>query len=379
MKLKRGRNPRVLSGHPWVYLGEVQRTLSQDQNGAAVACFDSRGRCLGSGIYNENSQIIWRRFSQDRCDFDESFLRKAIHNSLSRRNPHESVKRLIWSEADSIPGLVVDQYDEVLVMQCLTLAVDQRSKLIADILCELTGALYVVLRNDAPVRTLEGLDRYVSLLVGNDLKPSWIKVGDVEFWIDFMQGQKTGFYLDQRYQYLEVAKLAKDKHVLDTFCNQGGFALHCARHGAASVLALDSSEEAVNLGRKNAEHNQLSVEWMSVNVFDYFSANKNKHWDLIILDPPSFARNKNKVQDAVRGYNELNLRALQALNPGGILATYSCSHHISHELFEEVLVSAAADAHCQPRLLNTVIQPQDHPVILGIPETEYLKGMILEV
>ncbi|MDR1192259.1 MAG: class I SAM-dependent rRNA methyltransferase [Verrucomicrobiales bacterium] len=377
LKLKPGDRPRVLRGHPWVFANEVQRLLPADADGWAVECRDARGRLLGTGIYNGKSQIVWRKFSADHADFDKKFLRAAIVSALQRRGDGDT-QRLVWSDSDFIPGLVADRYGDIVVLQALTLAVDLHINEIAEIFDELLAPKSILLKNDAPVRAKEGLPLTVSV-AGAEVTPHWRKIGAVEFWLDLAGGQKTGFYLDQREEYQKVARRCRDRRVLDAFCNQGGFALHAAAGGASEVLGIDVSKEAVALARRNAEHNRLNVSVSAENVFDYFSRERQREWDVIILDPPSFTKSKDRLGEALRGYKELNLRALQRLAVGGILATYTCSHHVTHDVFWQMLADAAGDAGRVTRLREICRQPADHPVLLNVPESEYLRGFIVEV
>jgi 23S rRNA (cytosine1962-C5)-methyltransferase len=309
---------------------------------------------------------------------DGPLLDELIVAAIRRRN-NKPVCRLVWSEADNLPGLVVDRYNDLLSVQALTFGIDQRLPQIIDCLKRELQPREIVLRNDASVRKLEGLDNSITTASGNPLEPCWMKVGDIEVRVDLMGGQKTGMYLDQIEQHARIAELAKGRRVLDTFCNQGGFGLACAKAGALSVLGLDSSEEAIQAARMAAERNQLNATFEVANVFDWFGANREVTFDLIILDPPPFARSKESVDGAMRGYKELNLRALRLLSPKGILATYSCSHRISDEMYFDVVESAARDARRQAILLEQVSQPSDHPILLNFPESRYLKGFILEV
>lgn len=375
---KDARNARALYGHPWAFAGEIQRSLPREADGQGVLLRDSRGRLLGSGLCNGGSQIVWRRYSRAERAFDPSFLREAVGAAIARRDV-EPVRRLVWSEADDLPGLIADQYGDVVVVQTLTLGMDRHAEDIGAILKELTGAAEVLFRNDAPGRRYEGLESVVHTLSGSSLEARWLDIDGVRYYLDLAGGQKTGFYLDQRAQHRRVAQLAAGRRVLDGFCNQGAFGLQCALHGASSVLGIDSSELAVTQARANAERNGLNVEFSVGNIFDYFTANREERFDLIVLDPPSFARNKASVPGALRGYKELNLRAMRMLTPGGFLATYSCSKSVSREMYLDVLTEAALDAGRQVRLVELTTQPKDHPAILGIPETEYLKGAILQV
>ena len=303
---------------------------------------------------------------------------QALESAIARRAP-DKARRLVWSEADGLPGLVVDQFGEVLVVQALTAGMDQALPLITECLKRLLSPSEIVYRNDAPIRKLEGLEISVSTLSGERAGATWLTLDGIEFFVDLQGGHKTGFYLDQRAQHLRVAALAKGRRVLDGFCHQGGFALHCAKAGAESVLAVDISEDCVKTARLNAGKNQLAVEFAVMNMFDWFTANRNESFDLIVLDPPSFARSKKSLQGALRGYKELNLRAMRMLPPGGILATYSCSQNVSPAQFMDMLAQAAGDAKRDFVVLEETGQPADHPVLLTMPESHYLKGAILQL
>lgn len=368
---------RVLQGHPWVFAGEVQDLLPESENGKTVVLRDSRKRILGSGVYNQNSKIIWRRYAWNKVPFSMQFIRKSIEKAIQRR-PVETCRRLVWSESDLLPGLVVDQYGDVLVVQALTLAIDMRLPAIATILQELTNAKAVVFRNDASVRKLEGLETYVGTFNDQVLEPLNLDIDGLSYQLDLLKGQKTGFYLDQREQHALVSTFAKGGAVLDAFCNQGAFALQCAKAGAKSVIGIDSSDTAVQLARYNAKENRLEATFEVENVFDYFTNNRDERFDLIVLDPPPFARSHAQVEGALKGYKEINLRAIKALNPGGILATYTCSQAFSMEVFEDLVSGAASDARRSIRILHHCYQAKDHPILLTMPESAYLHGLILE-
>jgi 23S rRNA (cytosine1962-C5)-methyltransferase len=372
------RNARALRGHPWAFEGEIAAMLPKEADGEGVALRDSRGHFLGSGLYNSASQIVWRRYSRGEHALTGELLGELIAKSVARRAA-EDVRRLVWSEADDLPGLVADQYGDIVVIQTLTLGMDKRADEIAAVLKKLAGACEVLFRNDAPGRKYEGLANVVRTQSGKPLEARWQAIDGVEYFIDLAGGQKTGFYLDQRAQHGRVAQFAAGRRVLDGFCNQGSFGLQCAKSGAKSVLGIDSSALAIEQAKANAERNKLAAEFTAANLFDYFTASRNEKFDLIVLDPPSFARNKASVPGALRGYKELNLRAMRMLSAKGILATYSCSKSVSREMYNEVLTEAAIDAGRRVRVIEHTGQPTDHPAILGIPETEYLKGAILEV
>ena len=336
------------------------------------------GRCLGAGLWNGKSQIAWRRYSRRPISLDGALLEELVTAAVQRR-AGKPVCRLVWSEADSLPGLVIDRYNDLLTVQALTCGIDRRLPQILDILQRLLKPREIVLRNDAATRKLEGLDQHIRTASGQPLAPCWMEVGGVQASVDLMGGQKTGMYLDQLDQHARVAQLAKGRRVLDAFCNQGGFGLACAKAGATSVLGLDSSEDAVVAARAAAERNGLNAQFEVANVFDWFTEHREATYDLIILDPPPFARSKDSVPGAVRGYKELNLRALRLLSPGGILATYSCSHRVSEEMYLELIEDAASDARREAVVLERTSQPADHPVLLNFPESRYLKGFIIEI
>lgn len=380
LRLPARSRARALEGHPWVFANELREPVPAGLAGEACALRDARGHFLGSGVANPASVIAWRRFSQELRDFDEEFLHEALSRAIARRAP-EPVRRVVWSESDDLPGLVVDQYEELLVAQVATLAVDRRAGAVAEILGELLAPAEIVWRNDAPSRRREGLPLGVATRSGKPAEPRWQRVGEVELWLDPMAGHKTGLYLDQRFEYARVAAHAAGRRVLDCFCYGGGFALHCARAGAASVLALDSSEAAVDAARRAAERNGLAgaVELRVANVFDHFTAEREARYDLVVLDPPPFARSKQSLERALRGYKEIHLRALQRLAPGGILATYACSHHVGRDALLGVIGSAAQDARRRVRVLEVCSQPPDHPILPGMPESEYLRGFTLSV
>ncbi len=376
--LKPRSRSRAASGHPWAFASDFDNLLPDAENGKAVALRDSRKRFLGSGIFNNKSQIVWRRYTSEKQGFTMSFIREAIAAAVERRQPADA-QRLIWSESDHLPGLVVDQYGDVLVIQALTLAIDMRLPAIADTLKELLEPSAIVIRNDAPVRKLEGLELEVKTHDGNPLEARWFEIGGIEYYLDLQAGQKTGFYLDQREEHEWVKTVAKGRRVLDAFCNQGAFALNAAKAGATSVIGIDSSEVAIESAKKNATKNGVQVDFKEANVFDYFTNSKDLEYDLIILDPPPFAKNKSSVEGALRGYKEINLRALKTLTKGGILATYTCSHAVSAEVFENTVREAAWDAGKSLRVLRRTTQSTDHSALLSMPESAYLNGLVLEV
>jgi len=379
LKLRPNARARALQGHPWVFANEVEALLPVEHDGEVVECRDRTGRVIGTGIYNSKSQIIWRRLSRERVTLDAAYVRGAVERAVARRAP-ESARRLVWSESDDLPGVVVDQFGDTLVVQVQTLALEKRSALLGDVLAEVLKPAEIIFRNDGPIRRLEGLPLEVHTRSGRVCEPRWQRIEGVDYWLDLQAGQKTGFYLDQRYQHAAVAKYCSGARVLDAFCNQGAFALHAARAGAVEVLGLDSAAEAIEAARRNVARNGVKAEFEVVNVFDWFNAPERSVeplWDVIVLDPPPFAKSRSALEGALRGYKEINLRAVKRLVPGGVLATYTCSHHMQDAELRQVLAEVATDARRKLRVLEWSHQPADHPVLVTMPESEYLRGYIL--
>ncbi len=379
---------RILHGHDWVYGSEILKTFGEPADGSIVSIRDGRDRLLGTGMYNSRSQIVARRFSRQRQDLDLDFFQRRLAQAIEyrrRRKIDLRTCRLVWSESDGLPGLIIDRYEAAFVVQTLTLAMDQRLELIVEALKaeaeKLAGPDFdIVERNDAPVRRAEGMETRTGMLHGTG-SAQRVKILGLDFEIDLLHGQKTGFYLDQVENYRAVAAWAQGRRVLDCFANQGAFALACAKAGAAAVTAVEISAEATGQLAANASRNQVSVETVEANVFDYLKQREaaGAQYDLIILDPPSFTKTKDKLQDAMRGYKEIHLRAFKLLSPAGLLATFSCSHHVAAETFREMIAEALVDSKRSARLLEAYRQNANHPILATIPETEYLKGFLLEM
>ncbi len=375
---------RMFHGHDWVYSSEVLKAFGNPQDGDVVSLKDGHDRLLGTAIYNSKSQIIARRISRQRQDLDLDFFQRRLKQAIdyrTRRGVDPRLCRLAWSESDGLPGVIVDRYGDHLVVQTLTLAMDQKKGLLTEALQALLAPKSIVERNDAPIRKAEGLELHTGMLAGEPPEMIEITVAGITFEIDLLRGQKTGFYLDQLPNYAAVAAHAAGKKVLDCFANQGAFALACAKAGASQVQAVEISEECVELVKRNAERNHLKVETYAMNVFDLLKdlERQQERYDLIILDPPSFTKSKGNLNDAMRGYKEIHLRALKLLSPEGLLATFSCSHHVGREIFMEMIHDSAVDAKKTLRQLETYSQGADHPIITTLPETEYLKGWLFEL
>ena len=383
--IKDHRLPRILAGHPWVYQSDLLSLKKAPVDGDAVVVRSQSGSFVGKGFYNSKSSISIRLMTRDKNEeLDEAWLRRRLEAAIDfRKNfckPRAS-KRLVWSEADFLSGLIVDQYGDTLVIQTLSLAMDQRKGAIANILRDLLRPKSILERNDVASRRYEGLTELVALIDGDKPIPTPIRLGSAQFEVDCMRGHKTGTYLDQQDNWETVGSFCKGRSVLDCFTYEGGFAIHAALAGARSVQAVDISGDAVARCRKNAELNKVSCEFIQANVFDQLTklVNDGKHFDVVILDPPSFTKTRDKLEDALRGYKQIHLKALKLLAPGGLLATFCCSHHVDAETFRAVALDAGFDTRKNIRLLATFAQPLDHPILPAVPETEYLKGHLFQI
>ena len=374
---------RLKEGHVWVYRSDIV-SAGGVPPGSMVGVIDHRGQFLGSALYSSSSQIAIRLISRESvADFPE-LLGQRIADSIAYREPiirDTNAYRVIFSEADFLPGLIVDRYSDILSVQILTQAMDTEI-VRATLIAELTERLHpaaIVERVDPRVRQLEELPPRPSSLLSGEKSSTTFTMNGVQFNFDALEGQKTGAFLDQRKNYAAAAQYAHGK-ALDVFCYQGGFALHLATH-CSHVAGIDSSRPALGVADQNAALNRREIEWIEANAFDLLKdyAASGQRYDTIVLDPPAFAKSKRDLDAALRGYKELNLRALKMLRPGGILVTCSCSYHVSQANFLEMLAGAACDAHRVLRLIEVRGQSNDHPILLNIPETAYLKCIISHV
>jgi len=375
---------RIHHGHDWVFSSEVVKVFGKPADGDVISLRDGRDHFLGSAIYNSKSQIVARRFSRQKQELDLDFFKRRIAQAAEYRKGRKidsQLCRVVWSESDGLPGLIIDRYGAYFVLQTLTLAMDTRKELIVNAIADLFGEVTIIERNDAPIRRAEGLKLSKGVLRGNSAAEIKIDLDGLKFDVDLLQAQKTGFYLDQRENYKIVAQHARDQRVLDCFANQGAFALTCARAGAAAVIGVDISSDNMEAAKRNAANNQLTVLFVGQDVFDFLrGAEKAKaEYDLIILDPPSFTKAKGGVGDALRGYRELHVRAFKLLSKNGVLATFSCSHHVSEAALAQTIADALVDTRRTARKLRRFEQAIDHPVLLTLPETEYFKGFLLEM
>jgi 23S rRNA (cytosine1962-C5)-methyltransferase len=374
---------RLKAGHVWVYRSDVVSAHGATP-GAVVSVTDERGRFFGSALYSSSSQIALRMIATGQVSDFPCLLRERVRKALAYRERlvlDTDAYRVIFSEADFLPGLIVDRYNDILSVQILTQAMDAetvREALLAE-LSERFKPAAVAERVDAHIRELEQLPPRESGLLMGDKSTTVFTMNGVRFHFDAREGQKTGAFLDQRENYAAAAQYARGEG-LDVFCYQGAFALHLAR-GCTRVTGVDRSRPALEVAQKNALLNQREVEWIEANAFDLlkdYSA-AGTHYDTIVLDPPAFAKTRKNLETALRGYKELNLRALKMLRPGGTLVTCSCSHHVSEGEFLEVVTDAARDVHKTLRLLEKRTQAKDHPSLPTVPETSYLKCLIFYV
>jgi 23S rRNA (cytosine1962-C5)-methyltransferase len=374
---------RLRDGHVWVYRSDVVRA-EEIPPGSLVTVVDTRSRDVGTALYSSSSQIAIRMLSNASVPDLPAVLRQRIAEAVAYRKvivKDTNAYRVIFSEADSLPGLIVDLYNDIVSMQILTQGMDSesvREVLFAELMEQLQPASFIE-RVDPRIRQLEELPLRNSGLIRGERSSTVFSMNGVQFHFDALHGQKTGAFLDQRENYAAAAQYAHGK-ALDVFCYQGGFALHLAPR-CSHVVAVDSSRPALEVADQNAALNHLDIEWIEANAFDLLKDydSSDQRYDTIVLDPPAFAKNKRDLDAAMRGYKELNLRALKMLQPGGALVTCSCSYHVSQADFLEMLRSAALDAHRTVRLAQVRGQSQDHPVLLNIPETAYLKCVVASV
>lgn len=386
----------VEQGHPWIYEAEIVRSEGDFENGCLVDAVSEKGKYLGTGFLSLNSKIRIRLISRNANDkFDEAFWRRRIGYAWDYRKTvmagDLNCCRVIFGEADGFPGLTVDKFADILVTQTLSIGMEKLKPVLFPLIAEILRAdgheiSGIFERNDVKIRELEGLEQGKGWF--GDAHPdscvTEICENGVYYSVDVENGQKTGFFLDQKYNRLAVARLAKGKRVLDCFTHTGSFALNAAMGGAEHVTAVDVSESAIEMARKNAERNGLAerMDFIAANVFDLLpelEAKGKKPFDFIILDPPAFTKSRKTVHSAERGYKEINLRALRLLPRGGYFATASCSHFMPSELFVKMLRSAALDAGVELRQIEARQQSPDHPILWNVPETDYLKFYIFQV
>jgi 23S rRNA (cytosine1962-C5)-methyltransferase len=380
---KRGAD-RIRHGHLWIYRSDVTDVAAE--GGSVVRVTDERGNLIGQALFSDASQIALRFLTQSNEEIDRDWWRRRIVEASGRRNisPDTNAYRLIYSEGDLLPSLIVDRYDEVLVLQTLSQGTDALKPLLTEVLIEEFKPQAVIERNDARVRELEGLPLIAATIYGEAPAELEIRQHGLRFYVEPLGGQKTGSFLDQRENRIAArtaAQTTNKRRALDCFTFNGAFALHLASV-CETVTGIDISGDAVAAARRNAQLNALdNVEFLEANVFDALREMESggERFDVIVLDPPAFAKNRASLKAALRGYKEINLRALKLLNPGGVLITCTCSYHVSEELFLEILARAAIDARKRVQIVEKRMQATDHPVLIGMPETYYLKCVIAKV
>ena len=382
--LRKTRETRVRGGHPWIYASEIEKVEGTFENGDIVDVADFRGKFIGRGFYNPQSQISLRILTRNDEPCDRDFFARRIEEAWDYRkllcDPMSC--RLIYSESDFLPGLVVDKFADVLVLQSLSLGIDRIKDMICDLLMEIVQPVGIWERSDVPVRRLEGLEQTTGLLRGEVPDEVDMMENGIHFLVDVKHGQKTGFFLDQKQNRAALEPLCRGARVLDCFCHNGSFSLHAAKYGASSVLGVDISEEALEVARRNAALNGFeNVTFEAHNCFDLLHelTEAGEKFDLVILDTPAFTKNKAAVPSALRGYKEINLRGMKLVRPGGFLVTCSCSQHVLPEMFQDVINQAARDTKKRIRLVEYRTQGYDHPILPQSVETKYLKTMILQV
>jgi 23S rRNA (cytosine1962-C5)-methyltransferase len=383
IKLNPGCERRILKGHRWIFSNEIAGPLSDFDPGSWVEAVTAKGVSLGAGYINPSSLIAVRLVCPPGKKPDESFFRKALLDAANFRRflyPGEESFRLVFGESDGLPGLIVDRYGEVLVYQTATAGTAAIEGSIKELLLDLFKPSALVFRNDSSARAFEGLAIEKGVAWGSVAGGVPVRIDSIDYLVDVMDGQKTGMYLDQRDNRRAAKYWTKGKRVLDLFCYNGAWSFSAIAGGAVETVGVDQSFEAIEQARQNAAINGIGdrASFVAADVFDYLKRTPRSSFDIVVLDPPAFAKTKSAVTEARKGYTDLNRRALLALKPGGLLITCSCSYHMSEELFRDTLISAAQASGRKLRLLQARGQSLDHPVLLAMPETRYLKCFVVE-
>ncbi len=384
--LNKNEERRIKSGHPWVFSNEIRDVAGDRTAGIAAELYAAAGGFIGVGHYNPHSLIAFRLVSRQREDIDtDEFYERRISAALAHRQtryPGLSTFRAVYGESDFLPGLVVDKYGDYLSLQLLSAGMDSRRAQIVAALRKIFAPLGIIARNDVSVRKLEGLDEQVELLWGDVPESVHMEENGLTFQVNLREGQKTGGFLDQKENHLLLRGISAGKNVLDCFCYTGGWAVHAASFGAASVLGIDISARAVAQAGSHARLNKTSdrVRFEECDAFERLRSlhQEGKRFGVIVMDPPAFVKSRKNIAEATKGYLTINRRALDLLEPGGYLITCSCSYHMGREAFRDLLVQAARLAKREVRLVATCSQAADHPVLLSFPESEYLKCFVLQ-
>lgn len=384
--LNKRKNRRIEEGHPWIYDNEIRQIQGEVSPGDIVNVYDNTHKFIGRGYINPNSKIQIRILTRDKDEaIDQDFFRRRIIEAWEyRKRFADPVScRVIFGEADFLPGLIVDKFGDYLVVQTLALGIDQYKEMIVQLLAEIIQPVGIYERNDVPVRELEGLPQQTGFLLGEF--PTTVKMEEngIQMFVDLAEGQKTGYFLDQKENRAAIKPLVKDAEVLDCFTHTGSFTLHAVHYGAKSVKAVDISEHAIEFVKRNVALNGFTdrVSYEVQNVFDLLRDfdETGKQFDVVILDPPAFCKSRSAIGGAKRGYKEINLRGIKIVRRGGFLVTASCSHYMYPEEFSQVINEAAVDAGRQLRLIEYRYQSKDHPILLNFGESLYLKFQIYQV
>ena len=381
-----GRQKKLLQGHPWVYGNEIERVEGEIVDGELVAVVDFRGRYMGTGFYNSKSLITVRLLTHRSEEITDGLIASRVKAACDYRRfvmgrPGTDSCRLIYGEADRLPGVIADRFGDVIVLQVLALGMEKYTQVIADALVACEKPKCLLLNNDDAIRRKEGMECFAKVLHGELPEETVIHENGIKLSVDVKGGQKTGYFLDQKDNHLFVRQFCKDARVLDCFSYIGGFALNAAAAGAKEVTAVDIRESAVELIRRNAELNGMEVDTVCANCFDFLrqQVKEKQKYDVIVLDPPAFTKAHANMANACRGYKEIALSAMRMLSAGGVLATHSCSYHMPEDVFVNTVLSAAQDLHRQVRVITLRRQDIDHPVLAGYPESHYLKSLWLQM
>lgn len=387
--LNKNEERRMLIGHQWIFSNEIEKMKDVTRNGEVVELFSNSGKFLGKGFYNKNSLIAYRQLTGKDEPIDKAFFFKRISmaNSLRRKvYPDREVYRLVNSESDFLPGLIIDKFEDRYSIQIFSFGMNEYLETIKEILIENFKAVFIAEKNNNELRTLEGLEKTERVVydeVDSGDKTFIVTIDGIMYKLDLMMGQKTGFYLDQCENRQLLRKYMNEKYnVLDLFCNEGGFALNAALAGVSEITAVDSSEHSIKVATENATLNGFSnINFICKDVFEYMNElfQTTERFDFIILDPPSFAKSKKNLFTALKGYTELNYKAMRLLKPNSMLFTFSCSHHVSEKNYEDMLIKSAAEAKRKIQIIEFRNCSFDHPVLPQMNETKYLKGYLLRV
>ncbi len=381
--LNKGEEKRLLEGHPWVFNNEVNRFEGNIESGAICEVYSYNDRYIGKGFFNSTSKIIVRLLTRKNEEINEEFFRDKIEKAWNYRKELGLINncRVIFSEADFIPGLIVDKYGHYLSIQILSLGIEVRKEMIINLLIDIIKPLGIYERSDVSVRKKEGLEERKGIIYGDFNPLVQIEENGIKMYVDLENGQKTGYFLDQKFNRRALCDYVKNKKVLDCFSHTGGFSLHASKYGATSIDAVDISEKAVIDIKRNAElNNYININPICYDVFDYLRREdvKNKY-DVIVLDPPAFTKSKDTVEKANRGYKDINLQAMKIIKEGGILLSFSCSQHMTPALFLEMIKEATIDSKRNVQMIDFRIQSPDHPTLVGSEESFYLKCVVLHI